>query len=70
MLERELGEVESSAKALAEKDLPALNQALGKAGAQPIAAAEASERGRQYAALESLKSLDERASAVTRAERD
>ena len=70
VLDRELGEVEAGAKDLLSKDLPALNEALGKAGAQPIAAGEASERGAQYAALEAWRQLDERQAVATRAERD
>ena len=71
VLARELAEVEAGTQSLTSKDLPALNAVLGKAGAEPIAGAEASARGSQYAALEALKAKEERAVATTgRAERD
>jgi photosystem II stability/assembly factor-like uncharacterized protein len=67
-LERELVEVENGAKTLADTDLPALNRVLEKAGGEPIADAEARERGGQYAALEALHRAGE--AAVATAERD
>ncbi len=51
VLEREFGEVAAQAQALQDTDLPPLNKALEKAGAQPIALAAATEAGAELAAL-------------------
>jgi hypothetical protein len=72
VLERELGEVEADLKAAVEHDLPAVNEALKGAGAQPIAAAEADAAGARLAAIEAYERAregDEREIA-TRAARD
>ena len=72
VLERELAEVEADSKRLAEGDLPALNQLLRQAGAEPIAAAAAQEAGARLAALQALQRSREGAevAAATRAARD
>ena len=55
VLARELDEVEADTKQLTERQLPALNQALSAAGAQPIALVEAAGTGARVAALEALE---------------
>ena len=66
VLTRELAEVETGTEALRTTELPALNKLLEAAGAKAIAASGASERGRQYAALEALNASGERSAVATR----
>ncbi len=66
VLSRELAEVEAGTEALGKSDLPALNKLLEAAGASPIADTAATLSGRQYAALEALRSVDERQAVATR----
>jgi hypothetical protein len=66
VLERELAEVESDTQKLVQAELPALNQKLDKAGAQPIAMQEALETGLRFAALDAYARRDADAVAAAR----
>ena len=66
VLERELAEVESDTQKLTQTELPALNQKLEKAGAQPIAMQAAVEEGGRYAALEDYARRGEDAAVAAR----
>jgi hypothetical protein len=73
VLEKELAEVEAEAKELEARDLPAVNEALKRAGAEPIASTEALRVGTELAALAGFAAAHERVEAAAtarRAERD
>jgi hypothetical protein len=70
-LERELNDVEARTKTLIGSDLPRLNEALKREQLEPITADAAARWGAQYAALDSLRKLQDDDTAVAvAAERD
>jgi photosystem II stability/assembly factor-like uncharacterized protein len=69
VLEKELAEVEAQAKELEARDLPAVNEALKRGGAEPIASTEAVRVGAELAALAAFEAAHERAESAAAARR-
>ena len=69
-LDKELQGVEQNSNALIAKDLPALNDALKRDHADPIATRAAEQTGAQLAVIETLRKLKDGSAAVAAQERD